>query len=257
MKIGFIGMGNMAFAIAKGIITSQYLDGKEIFAYDIDQEKLRVMEQEYGLKSCNNSIELVENVDVVILAVKPNIVETVILEIKNALSQKAVISIVAGYNFEKYHSLFLETTRHISVMPNTPAMVQQGVTLLEQQNSLTKEEFSFVKGLFESIGTIEVLPSYLMGAGGAISGCGPAFMYMVIEALADGGVMEGLPRDVAYRLASQTMIGSGMMQLQTKEHPGVLKDNVCSPGGITIRGVKALEEAGVRNAFMEVVHKAK
>lgn len=257
MKLGFIGMGNMAFAIAAGLLKSDYVVAEDIYAYDINQQKLKNMETRYGVHSCTSTHNLVAEVDIIILAVKPNVVESVITEIKRDLDNKAVVSIVAGYNFVKYNNLFLNKTRHLSVMPNTPAMVQQGMTLFEEENSLRKEEWDFVQGMFENIGTVEVLPSYLMTAGGAISGCGPAFMYMVIEAIADGGVMEGLPRDVAYRLASQTMMGAGMMQLQTKEHPGVLKDNVCSPGGITIRGVKRLEDAGIRSAFIEAVKNAK
>ena len=257
MKIGFIGMGNMAFAIVKGILESGYIEAKDIYAYDVDEEKLRSIHEQYQIRLANSTVDVVNKVDIVILAVKPNITNGVVLEIKQEVSNKAVVSIVAGFGFETYNTLFLSSTRHLSVMPSTPAMVQQGVTLFEKQHSLTDPEFIFVKGLFESIGTVEILPSYLMSAACAISGCGPAFMYIILEALADGGVMEGLPRDMAYRLASQTMIGAGMMQLQTKEHPGVLKDNVCSPGGITIRGVKALEDANVRSAFIKAVNKAK
>lgn len=257
MKIGFIGMGNMAFAIVKGILESGYIEAKDIYAYDVDQEKLRSIHEQYHIRLASSTVDVVNKVDIVILAVKPNIADGVVLEIKQAVSNKAVVSIVAGYGFETFNTLFLSGTRHLSVMPNTPAMVQQGVTLFEKQHSLTDPEFLFVKGLFESIGTVEILPSYMMSAACAISGCGPAFMYIILEALADGGVMEGLPRDMAYRLASQTMIGAGMMQLQTKEHPGVLKDSVCSPGGITIRGVEALEDANVRSAFIKAINKAK
>lgn len=257
MKIGFIGMGNMAYAIVKGVLDSGYIAAKDIFAYDIDEEKLQKINKQYHIKIASSALAVVEAVDIVLLAVKPNVTKSIVLQIKQAVTKKAVVSIVAGYDFEKYNTLFINGTRHLSVMPNTPAMVQEGVTLFEKQHSLTDTEFMSVKAMFESIGTVEILPSYLMSAACAISGCGPAFMYIILEALADGGVMEGLPRDIAYRLASQTMIGAGMMQIQTKEHPGVLKDNVCSPGGITIRGVKALEDANIRFAFIEAVNKAK
>jgi pyrroline-5-carboxylate reductase len=257
MKIGFIGMGNMASALASGWIQSHYLKASDVYAYDVSQKALQQMQEQVGIQICDSLETLVSTVEIVVLAVKPNVVEGIIVSIKELLSNKAVISIVAGYNFEQYQLLFKDTTRHLSVMPNTPAKVLEGVTILEQEYSLTQEEFVFVKGMFESIGLVEVLPSYLMSTGGAISGCGPAFMYMVIEALADGGVMGGLPRATAYRLASQTMIGAGMMQLKTSVHPGVLKDQVCSPGGITIKGVKELEEAGIRSAFMKAVKNAK
>ena len=142
-------------------------------------------------------------------------------------------------------------------MPNTPALVLNGMTLLEKESSLTETEFDFTKKMFESIGEVVILPSYQMKAGGAISGCGPAFVYMFIEAMADGGVDLGLPRDVAYKLASQTIIGSGMMQKESSLHPGILKDQVCSPGGITIKGVATLEENNFRSAVIKAVKNSK
>ncbi|WP_285945199.1 pyrroline-5-carboxylate reductase, partial [Thomasclavelia cocleata] len=243
-KIGFIGMGNMASAIAGGIIKSNFIEGNRVYAFDIDQEKLMKMNHEFNLISCESEIDLVEKVDLVVLAIKPNIVDEVIVKIKDKLDDKAVISIVAGYDNEKFNQLLLPSTRHLSVMPNTPALVLKGMTLLEKENSLTVTELEFVVEMFSSIGEVLILPSYQMKAGGSISGCGPAFVYMFIEAMADGGVSLGLPRDVAYKLASQTLIGSGMMQKETAMHPGILKDQVCSPGGITIKGVEALEENG-------------
>ena len=141
-------------------------------------------------------------------------------------------------------------------MPNTPARVLAGMSLIEETHSLTLEEFDFVKKMFSSIGEIEVVPSHLMGAAGTLSGCGPAFVYMIIEALADGAVKEGVPRDMAYKLASQTIVGSGLMQLETSLHPGVLKDQVCSPGGSTIRGVEALEKGNIRATLMDAITSA-
>lgn len=252
-KIGFIGMGNMASAIAGGIVKSGFIAGKDVYAFDIDQAKLNAMHQEYAINACTNEQELVKSVDLIVMAVKPNIVESVISKIVDELANKAMISIVAGYDNEKYNSLLLPSTRHLTIMPNTPALVLAGITLFEQENSLTAEELNFAKEMFSSIGEVVVLPSYQMKAGGSISGCGPAFVYMFIEAMADGGVSLGLPRDIAYKLASQTLIGSGMMQKETKLHPGVLKDQVCSPGGITIKGVEMLEENGFRNAVLKAI----
>ena len=252
-KIGFIGMGNMASAIAGGIIKSNFIEGNRVYAFDIDQEKLMKMNHEFNLISCESEIDLVEKVDLVVLAIKPNIVDEVIVKIKDKLDDKSVISIVAGYDNEKFNQLLLPSTRHLSVMPNTPALVLKGMTLLEKENSLTVTELEFIVEMFSSIGEVLILPSYQMKAGGSISGCGPAFVYMFIEAMADGGVSLGLPRDVAYKLASQTLIGSGMMQKETAMHPGILKDQVCSPGGITIKGVEALEENGFRNAVIKAV----
>ena len=245
-KIGFIGMGNMASAIAGGIIKSGFIDGKNVYAFDIDSDKLAKMNSKFEIIGCKSEIDLVETVDMIVMAVKPNIVEDVILKVKAKLENKAVISIVVGYDFTLYNQLLLPTTRHLTIMPNTPALVLK-------ENSLTNDELEFATKMFSSIGEVVVLPTYQMKAGGSISGCGPAFGYMFIEAMADGGVSLGLPRDVAYKLASQTLIGSGMMQKITKLHPGVLKDQVCSPGGITIKGVEALEENGFRNAIIKAI----
>ena len=214
-KIGFIGMGNMAGAIAGGIIKSGFVEGENVYAFDIDNDKLTKMHTDFSINVCTSEKELVAMADIVIIAVKPNVVEDVVAKITDELDNKAIISIVAGYDNEMYNELLLDSTRHLTIMPNTPALV--------------------------------------MKAGGSISGCGPAFVYMFIEAMADGGVRLGLPRDVAYRLASQTLIGAGMMQKETQLHPGILKDQVCSPGGITIKGVETLEENGFRNAVLKAI----
>lgn len=254
-KVGFIGMGNMASAIVGGCLSSKWMEATNIYGYDIDQIKLQTMQDKYAITITKTEVELVEQVDVVVLAIKPNIVESVITKIKDVLANKVVVSIVAGYDFTKYQELVLPTTRHISIMPNTPALVKQGMTLFEKENTLTDEQMQFVKDMFSSFSKVEILPSYQMKAGGAISGCGPAFVYMMIEAFADGGVKQGLPRDVAYRLASQTIIGAGTMQQETSMHPAILKDNVCSPGGITIKGVQALEDHGFRAAIIAAIEK--
>lgn len=255
--IGFIGMGNMASAIAGGIVKSGFIDGKNIYGYDVDINKLIKMNQEYDIQLCTSEKELVKSCDIVVFAVKPNVIEDVIDKVRERLDKKAVVSIVNGYNNERYNELLMDSTRHLSVMPNTPALVLKGTTLLEQENSLTEEEFDFVSKMFSSIGEIAVLPSYQMAAGSSISGCGPAFVYMFIEAMGDAGVSLGLPRDVAYKLASQTIIGSGTMQLENSLHPGILKDQVCSPGGITIKGVETLEENNFRNAVIKAIKASK
>lgn len=255
-KIGFIGMGNMAGAIAGGIVKSGFIAGKDVYAFDIDKEKLIKMNKEFSINACVSEKELVTSVDIIVMAVKPNIVEDVIAKIVDELAGKAVISIVAGYNNEMYNDLLLDSTRHLTIMPNTPALVLNGMTLFEQENTLTADELDYATKMFSSIGEVVMLPNYQMKAGGSISGCGPAFVYMFIEAMADGGVSLGLPRDVAYKLASQTLIGSGMMQKETQLHPGILKDQVCSPGGITIKGVETLEENGFRNAVFKAVKKS-
>ncbi|MCD7893221.1 MAG: pyrroline-5-carboxylate reductase [Erysipelotrichaceae bacterium] len=254
-KLGFIGMGNMAGAIACGIAQSGFLKGEEMIAYDIVSSQLDKLDQ-YQIHKASSEKEIVEKSEIVFIGVKPQVVEGVIKPLKDSLKNKAVISIVLGYDYQRYNDLLDETTRHIFVMPNTPALVLNGMSLIEGQYSLTEEEFQFTYELFASIGSVEVVPSHLMNGAGTLSGCGPAFVYMVIESLADGAVKEGVPREMAYKLASQTVAGAGKMQLDTGLHPGVLKDQVCSPGGSTIRGVQALEDAGIRSAFIKAIEKS-
>lgn len=254
-KFGFIGMGNMASAIAQGFVESGFIPGEQVCAYDLNKAQLDKMNT-FGITGKDNAHEVISESEFVFLCVKPQVIESVVSEVREDLKNKAVVSIVLGYDFDKYNTLLDESTRHLTVMPNTPMAVREGMCLLEQEHSLTEEEFSYIKDAFSSVGEIEVVPNHLMGVGGALSGCAPAYIYMVIEALADGAVMQGMPRKMAYKLASQTVLGSGKMQLQTDLHPGILKDSVTSPGGSTIRGVKALEDAGMRSAFINAIEKS-
>lgn len=254
-KIGFIGMGNMASAILNGMIKAEFLSGDSICAYDISLDQLKKVES-LGIEFAKNEQEVVEKSEIIFIAVKPQVIENVLLPLKEKLKGKAIISIVLGYDFKKYEEIVDGSTRHIFVMPNTPVQVLEGMCLLEETHSLNKDEFEFTKKLFESIGRVEIVPSHLMGVAGALCGCSPAFIYMVIEALADGAVKEGMPRAMAYRLASQMILGSGKMQLETNIHPAILKDNVCSPGGSTIQGVKVLEDGKMRSLFIEAISKS-
>ncbi len=256
MKIGFIGLGNMAGTICQGLIKSGFIEGKDVFGYDINRQQLDMFKQEYGIHVCSSEQEVAKSCDYLVMGVKPNVVESVISKIKAVIDQQVIVSIVAGYGNDKYEEL-LPGTHHLTIMPNTPAKVLEGTTLFEKDNTLTVEELSYVQAMFESIGEVYIIENYQMVAGGALSGCGPAFVYMFIEALADGAVLNGLPRELAYKLASQTVLGSAKMVKDTKLHPGVLKDQVCSPGGITIKGVKALEENNFRNAVMEAIDRSK
>ncbi|MBE5707940.1 MAG: pyrroline-5-carboxylate reductase [Erysipelotrichaceae bacterium] len=256
MKIGFIGLGNMAGTICQGLIKSDFIDGSEVYGYDINSQQLMMFEQDFGIHVCSSEQDVVKNCDYLVMGVKPNIVESVISKIKSVIDQQVIVSIVAGYGNDKYEEL-LPGTHHLTIMPNTPAKALEGTTLFEKDNTLTAEELNYVQTMFESIGEVYLIENYQMVAGGALSGCGPAFVYMFIEALADGAVLNGLPRDLAYKLASQTVLGSAKMVKETQLHPGILKDQVCSPGGITIQGVKALEENNFRNAVMEAIDRSK
>ena len=252
-KIGFIGMGNMARAIAKGFVVGNAAKADDLYAFAPHYDKLRAFTDEIGMHACHTVDEMLAQVDTVVMAVKPYVVEGVLKQIAEALKGKAMLSVVAGYTFERYQPQVDASVRVQYVMPNTPCMVGAGMLLFEERHSLTPEEHETALSMFRALGEVEILDAHLMDAATAISGCGPAFAAMMIEALADAGVKYGLPRAVAYRLASQMALGTGKMQLETGMHPAAIKDGVCSPGGTTIRGVEALEANGMRHAFMEAV----
>lgn len=254
-KIGFIGFGNMAGAIAQGIIQSGFLKPYDCIGYDIDIKMIQKMNM-MGIETARDIAQIINQSAFVFVGVKPQVVESILIPYKEQLKEKALISIVLGYDFEKYQQLLDDSTRHIFVMPNTPEQVEQGMSLIEERHSLKKEEFEFVRKIFEAIGCVEVVPSHLMATAGTLSGCGPAFVYMMIEALADGAVKEGVPRALAYQLASQTLAGAAIMQQKTQQHPGVLKDQVCSPGGSTICGVEALEKGQLRATLISAISAA-
>ncbi len=253
MKIGFLGMGNMAQAIAAGFIYSDKIDGADVYAYAPHQDKLKSNAAKIGFVPAPTPKALVTSVDVVVIACKPYQIEDVLDEVKSDLKDKALVSIAAGWTHKTYADILGDGVRIQCVMPNTPAMVGEGVLLFERENSLKDEERNEIIDLFGSLGLVEELPTELMGIGGAITGCGPAFMDMVMEAYADAAVKYGIPRTLAYKFVSQTMLGSAKLQLQSGSHPGVLKDAVCSPKGSTIRGVEALEKAGLRGACMDAI----
>ena len=252
-KLGFIGMGNMAQALCKGFVQSGLINKEDIFAYAPHYDKLAVNSEKYGFVPCRTPEELTGQADTVIMACKPYQIESVLDSIGDELKGKALVSVAAGWDFDKYADYVDSSVRVQFVMPNTPAMVGEGVLLFEDKNSLKPDEREEIKDLFAAVGQVVELSSNLMGIGGAISGCGPAFVDLMMEAYADVAVKYGIQRKTAYELVAQTLLGSAKLQLETGEHPGVLKDNVCSPAGTTICGVAALEKAGFRNACIESI----
>lgn len=248
MKIGFIGMGNMAQALASGFIKYGRVKAQGLKAFAPNQKKLKENADKIGFTPAATLPELLEDSDIIILACKPYQIDTVLGEIKDLLKGKAVISVALGWNFKKWESEQIKDTRFQFVMPNIPVCTGEGVLIFEEENSLFGRERTDIMKLFESVGLITELPSRLIGIGGAISGCGPAFVNMFIEAYADAAVRYGIQRDKAYELVSATLMGAARMQLMTGEHPAVLKDKVCSPAGSTIKGVMALEREGFRRA---------
>ncbi len=253
MKIGFIGMGNMAQAIAMGFIKSKKVQKGNLYAFAPNQEKLNKNAKKIGFIPYSTLKELAKDCELFIMACKPYQIEEILTEIKSDIKNKAIVSIAAGWVHETYYKILGADVRIQCIMPNTPAMIGEGVMLFEKTNSLTENELKIIKDLFASLGIVEELPTSLMGIGGAISGCGPAFMDLIIESYADAAVKYGISREMAYRLVSQTMLGSAKLQQTSGLHPGVLKDAVCSPNGTTICGVDALEKAGLRAACISSI----
>ena len=255
MKIGFLGAGAMGGAILSGAINAGVLDPKDVNLYDMSTaitDKYAAM----GVNIVGSNEELGKVSDIVLLAVKPQYASGALAQLGDTLDGKAVISIMAGIKVAKIREMIKGNFRVLRLMPNTPALVNCGAFALDADTDLLPEEKEFAQKLFESCGIVEWMPEPLIDTACGLSGAGPAYIYLVIEALADGGVMKGLPRATAQKLAAQTVLGAAKMVLETGEHPGNLKDNVCSPGGNTIVGVKTMEEHGVRGAFIDTVDKA-
>ncbi len=262
-QFGFIGMGNMAKALAAGFIKNGALKADRICAYAPNQEKLKRNADEIGFIPAASLAELAQKCDTLIMACKPYQIESVLKELCDLRAQgknscSVLLSVASGWDHAAYVSalsrLNAEGSMRIQfVMPNTPAMVSEGVFLFEETTSLHEEELKQVKEMFGRLGTVETLPSHLMGIGSAVSGCGPAFVDLLMEAYADAAVKYGIPRETTYRLIAQMVLGSAKLQQETGLHPGILKDQVCSPGGTTIRGVGALEENGFRHACISSI----
>jgi len=253
MKFGCIGIGNMGAAILRGAFSAGSLDPQDTCIYDTNMQKCLSFKQEYAVECSDNLESLINASDIILIAVKPHILNSVLKEHSACFKNKAVISIAAGRNMKTLSAMLPESCRILRVMPNTPALVGEGMIVFETCDTLSSEEKSFAYNLFSSVGSIDSVDAKLMDAVTGVSGSGPAYVYMFIEALADGGVRAGLPREIAKKLAAQTVIGAAKMVLETGENPEELKDRVCSPGGTTIEAVAALEEHGLRNAVLKAV----
>lgn len=252
-KIGFIGFGNMGQAMAQGWINEGDLEPSRFSASARNFEKLKENCSQLGVQPFETSAEVVEHSDILVLAVKPYQIKDLVEPLKEALHDKIIISVAAGYAYKMLKELFLEGTSLISTIPNTPVSIGEGIVVAEQNHSLSLEEEKIVTALLEKLGVVEFIETDQLSIAGTLAGCGPAFASMFIEALADGAVKYGLPRKEAYRLASQMLAGTGKLQLETDQHPGAMKDAVTSPGGTTIKGVAALEENGFRNAVIQAL----
>lgn len=254
-KIGIIGCGNMGGAILYGALESNVLNKENVYVYDISPAMMEKAKG-WGVNLAEDDEDVCRKADLILLAVKPQNAAEALSQCKAALDKKAVMSIVAGVTVERLRGMISGEPRILRLLPNTPAMVFEGAFAICSDNDFTEEEMDAAKEIYAAIGVIEMVPEHLIDAACALNGGGPAYVAMFIEAMADGGVKQGLPRTTAYRLAAQTCLGTAKMILEQGIHPGQIKDMVTSPGGTTIEGCEALEKGAMRGAVMECIRAA-
>ena len=250
-SIGFIGMGNMGSAMLKGML--QVFEAKELVFSRKNKEKAQKFSEETQVDYVQSNKECASMAKYLILAIKPQLFPEVLEEIKTEVKEnQIIISIAAGIMIQELKEALGAGVRIVRAMPNTPALLGEGMTGVCFDNSVyTEGEKTVIQNIFQSFGKMQIVKENLMNAVICVSGSSPAFVYQFIEALADGAVKYGLTRQAAYEMAAQTVLGAAKMVLETGEHPAVLKDKVCSPGGTTIAGVAALEEYGFRNSIIK------
>lgn len=254
MKIGFIGLGNMARAMIGGMLAKKTAAPEDIIGSAKTAETRSRIEKEFQIQTSASNKEVAARADILILAVKPQFFAEVIQEIKEEVGKDTlVVSIAAGKTIRTIEQSFGKKLKLVRCMPNTPALVGEGCSGVCRNEWVTDEEMSRCMELAESFGLAQEVPERLIDAVAGVSGCSPAYVFMFMEALADGAVEAGMPRKQAYTFAAQAVMGSAKLMLETGKHPGELKDMVCSPGGTTIEGVRTLEEKGFRAAVMDAV----
>lgn len=254
MKIGFIGLGNMADAMIGGIINKKLFTSEQIIGSAKTEKTAVRMKEKYGMETFTDNVKVAEQADVIILAVKPVFFSEVIAEIKDYVTvEKLVISIAAGKSIAWIEEAFGKEIRLIRCMPNTPALVGEGCTGVCLNEKAGEKEEALAMSILNSFGKASVVPERIMDAVIGVSGSAPAYVFLFIEAMADGAVAAGMPRKQAYEFAAQTVLGSAKLVLETGKHPGELKDMVCSPGGTTMEAVKVLEQQGFRGTVISAV----
>lgn len=251
-EIGFIGCGNMANAMIGGILASGALKPEQIIASNHTAPKLEKAKAQFGIEVTEDNHKVAGESQILVLSVKPQFYAQVIGEISGDVpAETVVVTLAPGRSLEQLRALFGKDVKLIRSMPNTPALVREGMTALCPGHSVTPDELAKVQKLFSAFGKAEVVSERMMDAVVAVSGSSPAYVFMLIEAMADAAVMGGMPRDKAYTFAAQSVLGSAKMILETGRHPGDLKDMVCSPAGTTIEAVAALERGGFRGTVID------
>lgn len=254
MKLGFIGTGNMAGAIMGGIIKNEIFKPEEIIGADISQAGRDRVKELYGINVTDDNRKAASESEVLVLSVKPQYYESTIEEIKDCIrDEQIIITIAPGKTLAWLEEKFGKAVKIVRTMPNTPALVGEGMTAACVNRYVTEEEKEYALTILKSFGKVEIVTENLIDAVVAVSGSAPAYVFMFIEALADGAVSEGMARPQAYEFAAQAVLGSAKMVLETGKHPGELKDMVCSPAGTTIEAVRVLEQRGLRSAVIEAM----
>ena len=259
-KIGFIGAGKMCEAILSGIIKAEIVSNNNVSVTDISMDRLNILQEKYKVNTINNKDntglkQIIDICDIIILAIKPQMAQKVLEPLKNNYKDKMIISIMGGVTVSRIKEL-TNSKKIIRVMPNTPMLIGEGVAGICNNEEISKENFDLAIKIFECVGIVYKLDEKLIDALTGVSGCGPAFAYMFIDALADAGVMQGLSRQMAIEMAAKMLVGSAKMVLELGEHPDKLKDDVCSPAGGTIAGVYALEKGAFRATVIDAVEKS-
>ncbi len=257
LTIGFLGAGKMASALAKGFVRASLVTPGRVLASDVIEMAREAFGRDVGARVSSSNVDVVKGMTVLVLAVKPDQVAGVLAEIApHFTKQHLLISIAAGVTLARIESALPDSARVIRVMPNTPALVGASASAFAAGSHATAEDAALALKLFSAVGAALQVKESLLDAVTGLSGSGPAYVCLVLEALSDGGVAAGLPRDVATKLAVQTLLGTAKMVLETGQHPAALRDAVTSPGGTTIEGLHELERAGVRGAFINAVRAA-
>lgn len=254
MKLGFIGCGNMARAILGGVLESGLCAPGDVRVADASAQAVENFTRDFGVGAAGGNRDLAGWAQVLVLAIKPQVYETVIADIRESCPPgQLVISIAPGKTLQWLGQQFLGGVHLVRAMPNTPALVGAGITALCAAPDVPPEQKALALSLLQSFGMAQEVPEHLMDAVVSVSGSSPAYVFMMIEAMADAAVAQGMPRQQAYTFAAQAVLGSAKMVLETGLHPGALKDMVCSPGGTTIEAVQVLERTGFRASLMEAM----
>ncbi|MFO0681623.1 MAG: pyrroline-5-carboxylate reductase [Sandaracinus sp.] len=256
-KIAFLGAGNMAGALVKGLVAAGASAPADIVCTDVRRERLDELEKKHGVRTSRDNVESARGADVVVLSTKPQVFDRLLPDVAKGVRPDAlVVSIAAGVSIASIEARLPPGTRVVRTMPNTPCLVDAGATAIAAGTHASDEDVALARRIFDSVGVTVVLDETLLDAVTGLSGSGPAYMFLIIEALADAGVKVGLHRDSAQLLAAQTVLGSAKLLLETGEHPGRLKDMVTSPGGTAIAGLHTLEAGGLRTTLINAVETA-